>query len=59
MDDVKKGGDESNVAETAADAAGVGRRSGTVDGRVSALSADQFKVSRILFRGPPPLIRKT
>ncbi|KAI2494514.1 hypothetical protein MHU86_20010 [Fragilaria crotonensis] len=36
MDDVRKGSDERNVAETAADATGVGRRSGPVSGRISA-----------------------
>ncbi|KAI2491916.1 hypothetical protein MHU86_22654 [Fragilaria crotonensis] len=36
MDDVKKGGDERNVAETAADATGVDRRSGPVNGSLSA-----------------------
>jgi hypothetical protein len=55
VDDVKKGGDERNVAEAAEDAAGVGRTSGTVNGSVSALSDDQSKVSRILFRRPPTI----
>ncbi|KAI2509693.1 hypothetical protein MHU86_4675 [Fragilaria crotonensis] len=36
MDDIKKGGNERNVAETATDATSVGRRSGPVNGSISA-----------------------